>query len=119
MDGRDDLDLPEIRRQLQLRLEELDRLEAFSDADSQPVTLDQSSVGRLSRMDAMQVQGMAQETGRRRAKDRRRIVSALERLESGDYGYCVACDEPIAAKRLALDPAVPNCVSCASGGSKE
>lgn len=118
MDDRDELDLPAIRRQLQQRLAETERLEAISAEDSRPVTLDQSSVGRLSRMDAMRVQAMAQETGRRRAKDRRRIVTALERLASGDYGYCAQCDEPIPVKRLTLDPAVPNCVDCAGNAGR-
>ena len=42
-----------------------------------------------------------------------RIAGALERLEQGEYGYCVNCSEPIAPKRLELDPATPLCVNCA------
>ncbi len=118
MDDRDDLDLPEIRRRLQQRLAEIERLEAISTEDSQPVALDQNRVGRLSRMDAIRVQAMAQETGRRRAEDRRRIVAALERLAAGDYGYCLTCDEPIPTRRLVLDPAVPTCIDCAGGSGQ-
>ncbi len=81
--------------------------------DRAPVELDQQSVGRLSRMDALQVQAMAQETERRRQARIQAIAAALKRIEDGDYGFCVACDEEIAAKRLDLDPAVPTCIDCA------
>ena len=78
-----------------------------------PVALDQQSVGRLSRMDSLQVQAMdkAQETARQ--KKLLRIKAALTRLDNGDYGHCVTCDEAISQKRLDLDPSVPLCISCA------
>lgn len=82
---------------------------------SRPVELDQTRMGRLSRMDALQGQAMAQETERRRKNELQRIEAALMRVESGDYGYCVTCGEEISAKRLALDPSTPLCIDCASG----
>ena len=77
------------------------------------VELDQSRVGRLSRMDALQSQAMSQETNRRRALELKRIGAALRRLEEGDYGWCLECGELIAKGRLEVDPAAPNCVDCA------
>ncbi len=113
MSGRDDLDLKAIRRTLE---EERDRLAEASTATSEdraPVELDQQSVGRLSRMDAIQVQAMAVATESRR-QDRLQIIeAALRRLDDGEYGYCLGCDEDIPAKRLAIDPAVTRCVDCA------
>ena len=85
-------------------------------ADSRaPVTLDQTSVGRVSRIDAMQVQAMALEAERRRAVEEKRIDAALERLDDGAYGECVTCGEDIAPARLDLDPAVAVCIDCARG----
>ncbi len=78
-----------------------------------PVELDQTSVGRLSRMDALQTQAMQLETGRRRDLELKRIESALKRIEEGDFGYCVTCGEDIEEKRLAHDPTFPTCVACA------
>ena len=83
--------------------------------DSRPVELDQTRIGRLSRMDALQGQAMAQETERRRKNELQRIDAALVRVEKGDYGYCVTCGEEISEKRLALDPSTPLCIDCASG----
>jgi len=77
------------------------------------VELDQSRQGRLSRMDALQGQAMSQALNQRREIELRKISSALQRVESGDYGYCVKCGEEIAPKRLDLDPATPLCVACA------
>lgn len=80
---------------------------------TKPVDLDQSSVGRLSRMDAMQSQAMALENKRRREVLLVRIEAALERIEEGEFGFCASCDEEIAPRRLELDPSNPFCVTCA------
>ncbi len=78
------------------------------------VELDQQSVGRLSRMDAMQQQEMAQAEARRRTSDLARIDQALKRHEEDEYGWCAECGEPIACKRLEIDPAAHLCINCAS-----
>ena len=103
----------EARTALTERLAELDRLDAISAEGRAPVTLQQDSVGRLSRMDAMQQQAMAQAEERRRQSERTRIAAALRRLDEGEWGWCVACGEEIAPKRLAHDPSVARCVGCA------
>lgn len=100
---------------LRARLEELDALSKLAEESRQTVTLDQQSVGRLSRMDAMQAQSMARATEGRRAAERSRIAAALNRIETGDFGFCLNCDEEIAARRLDLDPATPLCLACAQG----
>lgn len=91
-------------------------LEAYSDISENaraPVTLDQQSVGRLSRMDALQGQAMAQASERQRRADIQKISAALHRLDAGDYGDCVECGEEIAEKRLEVDPAAAFCIRCA------
>lgn len=81
--------------------------------DSKPVELDQTRVGRLSRMDSLQSQAMAKETDRRRHQELDQIDHALQRLADNTYGDCVECGEPIAVKRLAFDPSTPMCIGCA------
>jgi len=78
------------------------------------VELDQSKVGRLSRMDALQAQAMSLETKRRRQLELTKIKSALLRIENDEYGYCLRCDDEIPEKRLEIDPAVTLCITCAS-----
>jgi DnaK suppressor protein len=113
MSGHSHIDLAATEQRLRARRAELLRLTAAHEDESDPVEVDQARVGRLSRMDALQSQAMAAEVERRRELEVARIDTALERIEQGEYGYCVACGEPIAPKRLELDPATPTCVSCA------
>jgi len=107
------MDNDEIRARLIARREELETLRARSAESRAAVTLDQQSVGRLSRMDAMQAQAMAQASERMRAAEIARIGSALARLEDGTFGDCLRCGEPIAEKRLEADPSVTLCADCA------
>ncbi len=87
--------------------------DADAAASRVPVALDQQSVGRLSRMDAMQQQAMAEAEARRRSHDLARIDAAFRRIEEGEYGWCSACGEAIARKRLEIDPMATQCVGCA------
>ena len=96
------------------RKQELQALAASSADARKPVELDQTSVGRLSRMDAMQGQAMALETEQRRKNELTKIDSALIRLNEDEYGYCLSCGEEISPKRLDLAPAIPTCIDCAS-----
>jgi len=84
------------------------------DQAEQTVELDQTRIGRLSRMDAMQAQAMSKEMGRRRRQKLMQIEAALRRIEENDYGICQECGEDIACARLEFDPAVLLCIECAS-----
>lgn len=107
------IDPGEARELLDMRLEELKRQDALAAEATAPVTLDQDSVGRLSRVDALQLQAMALASQRRREAERNQIEAALRRIREGEYGYCLACGEEIAEARLRHNPAAPRCVSCA------
>ena len=110
-----DLDLKAYRDALLAERTQLANEDAASVEDRGTVTLDQQSVGRLSRMDALQRQAMAHATMRRRAARGARIDAALRRIDEGEFGYCLKCGDAIAQERLSLDPAVLTCVSCATG----
>lgn len=110
-----DIDVAAVKERLLTMKVDLERLAHEHEHDSDIVELDQTTQGRLSRIDALQGQAMAQEVARRREVEIRRIDAALARIEDGDYGYCVTCGEEIARKRLDLDPATPNCIDCARG----
>lgn len=113
----DDSQLASFRDQLlRLQGEALD-LAQTGDAASEVVELDQSRVGRLSRMDALQAQAMSQASGRRRKEMHGRIDAALLRIDAGDFGICRSCEEPINPRRLEFDPTVVLCVDCAEKAS--
>ena len=98
---------------LKLRAE-LQAIAESGDESAAVVELDQSKVGRLSRMDAMQAQAMAKASGQRREQMLRQIEAALKRIDDDEYGYCRECDEPINPTRLEFDPPVLLCIECAS-----
>jgi DnaK suppressor protein len=103
------------KERLAARLEELRRPSDAAAEARAPIELDRTSVGRLSRMDSLQAQAMAQAAQRLRARDIERVMAALRRIEEGEYGWCAACGEEIAPGRLAVDPAIATCIRCASG----
>ena len=109
--------LDDFRARLAAEAAELRAQGAASREDRAPVTLDQQSVGRLSRMDALQVQEMAKASEARRQARLRQIQAALQRLDDGEFGECLTCGEAIGAKRIKLDPAVPTCIACAKGSA--
>jgi len=100
-------------RLLELR-EELKAVAGTSEESAAVVELDQSKVGRLSRMDALQSQAMAKASGQRRELMLRNIEAALKRIDDGDYGLCRDCEEPINPKRLEFDPTALRCIDCES-----
>lgn len=104
-------------RLLKLR-KELEAIAATGDESAAVVELDQSKVGRLSRMDAMQAQAMAKASGQRREAMLRNIEAALKRIDDGGYGLCRDCEEPINLKRLEFDPTALRCIDCASKSEK-
>ena len=91
---------------------ELLELDSISKDSTATVVLDQSSVGRLSRMDALQGQQMALEAERRRKQELRLIKAALTRIENDEFGYCASCGEEIAVGRLTINPTAVHCVNC-------
>lgn len=78
----------------------------------QPVELDQTTQGRLSRIDAMTQQSMAKAGSTRLMIQLQRIGAALKRYEDKLYGVCCRCYLPIGHGRLMADPAAPFCMEC-------
>jgi DnaK suppressor protein len=113
--GMNDSEKARLSALIRKRLADLAEENARGAGGQSVVTLDQQSVGRLSRMDALQNQAMALAQQKRRDQEARRLTLALERMEDEEFGYCEDCGEPIALRRLELDPACRLCVSCASG----
>lgn len=105
-------EIEQVRQKLLCLRSDLLKLEETSKQTSGTVELDQSRVGRLSRMDAMQAQQMALETARRRQTQLLKVAGALRRIESSEYGYCFVCGEEIDVRRLSVDPTYTRCMEC-------
>lgn len=101
-----------FRDQLNQMKKQIEASDAVSKDDVKPVQLDQQSIGRLSRMDAMQQQEMHQEQARRRQLKLKKIDGALRRIDNGEFGECFVCGEAIGLRRLQFDPTQTRCIHC-------
>ena len=110
----EDAFLADCRQRLNQLRKELEGVAETGDASAATVELDQSKVGRLSRMDAMQAQAMAKASAGRRRAALRRIEAAMERIANGDFGHCIECEEAINPRRLEFDPTALRCIDCAN-----
>lgn len=96
-------------------VEELEKIRSES-ADSEEerkAIAPDVAIGRLSRLDAMQMQEVAKEADRRREERVSLLEMALEQLDSGTYGRCARCGEDIAFERLKVTPEATICSGCA------
>lgn len=107
-------DIHQLEQQLLDLQEEVLGISELVDQAASTVELDQTRVGRLSRMDAMQGQAMAAASADRQRVTLQLITAALQRMDDGVYGRCMTCDEPIVLARLQIDPTVTHCVNCAN-----
>ncbi|MGB0645839.1 MAG: TraR/DksA family transcriptional regulator [Bradymonadia bacterium] len=101
-----------LKTHLEMLLKELPLQIERARSGSKPVALDQQSVGRLSRMDAIAQQSVSKDGVHRLRLRHAQVLGAIRRMQSGQYGYCIRCDEDIGFKRLNVAPEVPMCIEC-------
>ena len=106
--------IAELRSMLEAEKIRLESLLSHGEADTKPVTLDQQSVGRVSRIDAIQQQQMAIASKAQASRLLQRIELALQRIDDGEYGYCSQCGESIRFARLQAQPDASMCLACQS-----
>lgn len=106
-------ELAYFTQRLDVALKDVQRaLDLATANDPGTVVLDQSSVGRLSRMDALQQQAMAAGWRETLQRENRRLVAAWTRLIEGWFGICCRCNAPIPKDRLEADLGTPFCTDC-------
>ena len=101
-----------LNQKLLAQQSELGQLLKNKEADAQPVALDQSAVGRVSRIDAIQQQSMALANRANYLRRFKLVCKALKSIELNEYGYCQQCGELITYARLQLQPEVSFCIVC-------
>jgi DnaK suppressor protein len=97
-----------IHQQLQKFQEEIVRLEEMT----KPIS-PENSIGRVSRMDAIQNKSVAEASLRSARKRVASLKMALLKLEEEGFGKCSRCGNPIQPARLIFMPESTRCVRCA------
>ena len=101
----------EIRDELQRTLTRLER-SIQTNGNGRPPEIDQSTVGRLSRIEAIQNQGFTRSLHERERAKAEQVADALHRIDDGSYGRCTRCREPIHFERLMVFPETRTCKGC-------
>ncbi len=82
---------------LGVKFDTLARMGRVAEEDQAQITHDEFVSLQLNSLDYVQL---------------RMVEEALDRVRSGDYGICLACEQPIPAKRLQAVPWARYCVRC-------
>lgn len=102
----------ELKAELERELVRLRRSMGSTGEAARPVELDQTAVGRLSRMDAMANQHMQKDLHEREQALEGGILDALRRIEQGSYGRCTTCGAAMPYGRLLVMPEARTCAGC-------
>lgn len=105
--------IEQLREELQRTLGRIERSLAVD--GGRTTDLDQSAVGRLSRIEALQNQGLTKNLHERERAQLQQVLDALHRLEEGSYGFCDGCRGPIGFERLLVFPEARTCSRCSGG----
>lgn len=73
----------------------------------------ENSLGRVSRMDAINNKGVAEAAHRQAKRKMAKLKMALTKLDDPNFGDCENCGHPIQPKRLMFMPESTSCVRCA------
>lgn len=74
----------------------------------------ENSLGRISRMDAINNKGVAEASMRSKKAKLSKLKVALLHIEKEDFGICSNCKKSIQPARLMYMPESTQCVRCAS-----
>ena len=73
----------------------------------------ENSIGRVSRMDAINNKGVSEAALRSARRKLSSLQLALSKVESPEFGFCSRCKQPIPPARLMYMPESTRCVRCA------
>jgi DnaK suppressor protein len=101
-----------LEKQLLALQQEVERTLQLDEPGAAILELDQTAIGRLTRMDAMQGQAIVQATQEQHRLQLQRIAAALQAIKEGDYGHCEDCGKAIPFERLSVNPEAHCCIGC-------
>lgn len=104
--------IAELQEELERQLARLERSMRTTEEAMEPVELDQAAVGRLSRIDSLQNQGLTRNLQERERVKLAQIQGAFRRLTEGTYGLCITCGSEVPFGRLYVVPEAPTCTAC-------
>jgi DnaK suppressor protein len=102
-----ELDLNKIKKILQNKQDELERIVRNRDA----ITIEKSA-DALDEVQHASERELAIRNLDRESNLLRNVRAALRRINDGTFGICMHCEEEISPKRIAAVPWAPYCIQC-------
>jgi DnaK suppressor protein len=104
----------QLTAQKELILEEIAEIASSFDylADETKAIEPSVSLGRLTRMEALNDKGVSEHVLAQNKQKLERLKNALGRIEDGSYGVCIRCGKEIPLQRLQHVPEALICVPC-------
>jgi DnaK suppressor protein len=106
-----DAEREELRSLIQAHIAELTESMPYLEKEAAAVA-PSVSLGRLTRMEALNDQGVNQHVLDQNRRRLERLTNALQRVDTDRFGLCVRCGKEIAIERLRLVPEALVCVPC-------
>ena len=106
-------EIEHFRRELEAK-----RLDLACHRDAEGITI-QRAADSIDELVLANERDLAVEKLTREANLFQRIVDALDRIATGEYGICLECSEEISAKRLAALPWAALCLPCQEAADRK
>lgn len=104
----------DLKEKIEKKIEEMEdeiiRLEDMT----QPIS-PENSLGRVSRMDAINNKSVAEASLRSVRRRLDKLKDAITKIDEVGFGDCIRCKRPIPMARLMFMPESNKCVRCADG----
>ena len=94
------MNIDKIKQSIENEIKDLKILSKKSKVSRNPVELDQQSIGRLTRIDAIQQQQLQIASEKNRLNRINLLNATLKRIETGNFGHCIICEEDIPFKNV-------------------
>lgn len=101
-----------LKNKIEIAIDKTEKEIASLEEMTKPIS-PENSIGRVSRMDAINNKGVAEASLRSNRNKLSKLKIALARVENPDFGDCVFCKNPIQTARLMYMPESSRCVRCA------
>jgi len=105
-------ELKKIEKEIRTMISQI-TIEISDLEDSTRPVAPENSIGRISRMDAINNKSVVEASLRNRKKKLSKLQLSLSKVYKPGFGTCTSCKRTINPKRLILMPQSDKCVNCA------
>jgi len=102
----------EIKKILKAEITKTERSIASYEDMTQPIA-PENSIGRVSRMDAINNKSVQESALRNARKKLTQLQAQLQKINDERFGLCAQCQKPIQTMRLIKLPESKHCIRCA------